>query len=127
MAAIGRVTALVLECSDARALAAFWSRVLDLEVIESDAEPGWVTLGRTPERRLCFQEVDGYTPPEWPGETGEQQMHLDVLVEDLPGAARAVVALEATPLTDVLDPDDGEWQIFADPAGHPFCLVTTPE
>jgi len=125
MTGVGRLTALVLECSDAPALAAFWSDVLGLEVLI--AEPGWVSLGRTAERRLCFQAVDGYRPPTWPGGAGDQQMHLDVLVEDLDAATRAVIDLGATALTDVLDPEDKEWRIFADPAGHPFCLLTAPE
>jgi hypothetical protein len=45
-------------------------------------------------------------------------MHLDVMVEDVPGSYDAVLALGATKL------DGGD--VFADPAGHPFCLIKRP-
>ncbi|HLN76597.1 MAG TPA: VOC family protein [Nocardioidaceae bacterium] len=77
--------------------------------------------------RICFQTVPGYQPPEWPGGRGAQQMHLDVLVADLEEATRSVLGWRAPLLTDVLDPGAKQWRIFADPAGHPFCLVTVPE
>ena len=54
-----------------------------------------------------------------------QPMHLDVLVEDLATAEARVSALGATPLSDVLDPGPTQWRIYSDPAGHPFCLVTS--
>ncbi|MBV9594543.1 MAG: hypothetical protein JO147_12205, partial [Actinobacteria bacterium] len=46
-------------------------------------------------------------------------MHLDVMVDDLDAAGRAVLALGATasPAGD---------HIYADPAGHPFCLTRRP-
>jgi len=46
-----------------------------------------------------------------------QQMHLDVMVEDVEAAAPRVLALGARRL-------DGD--VFADPAGHPFCLIRRP-
>jgi hypothetical protein len=45
-------------------------------------------------------------------------MHLDVMVDDLADATVAVRELGATPL-----PGD---HVFADPAGHPFCLIPRP-
>jgi hypothetical protein len=47
-----------------------------------------------------------------------QQIHLDVMVEDVAGSYDAVLALGATKL------DGGD--VFADPAGHPFCLIKRP-
>ncbi|MFG1925114.1 VOC family protein [Cryptosporangium sp. NPDC048952] len=62
---------------------------------------------------VCFQPVPGYQPPRWPDPAFPQQAHLDVRVEDLDVATERVLAHGATPLTD---------RVFADPAGHPFCL-----
>jgi hypothetical protein len=45
-------------------------------------------------------------------------MHLDVMVEDVAEAAGRVLALGASRL-------DGD-NVFADPAGHPFCLIPRP-
>jgi hypothetical protein len=46
-------------------------------------------------------------------------MHLDVMVEDVAAATPSVLALGATLL-------DGAGGVFADPAGHPFCLIRRP-
>lgn len=45
-------------------------------------------------------------------------------VADLATGARQVLALGAHTLSEVVEPGPGEWQVFVDPAGHPFCLVT---
>jgi hypothetical protein len=46
-------------------------------------------------------------------------MHLDVMVDDVAEADAAVVALGARRLR----PGD---HVYADPAGHPFCLIPRP-
>ena len=47
-----------------------------------------------------------------------QQMHLDIMVESISEAMARVLALGARKL-------DGA-DVFADPAGHPFCLIKRP-
>jgi len=124
MGAVGRLADLVIDCPDATLLAQFWQAVLERDIEESD--DGWVTLGRGSDgHRLSFQQVDGYTAPSWPSQRHPQHMHLDVLVDDLSAAHRRVVALGAQAYGDVIDPGPKEWRIYADPAGHPFCLVTS--
>jgi hypothetical protein len=58
--------------------------------------------------------------PEWPAPDRSQQFHLDLTVDDLDAAEAAVLALGAKPL----DTDDRSrtFRVYADPAGHPFCL-----
>ncbi|WP_435887960.1 VOC family protein [Streptomyces niveus] len=51
-------------------------------------------------------------------------MHIDVKVPDLDVAEPQVLALGAT-LVDGSDKPVG-YRVYADPAGHPFCLVTPP-
>lgn len=125
MSAVGRLTQLVLECRDPCVEATFWQRVLDLPPATGDDE--WLTLDWEPVGRLSFHRVPDHEPPQWPGPSGEQQIHFDLLVDDLPEASATVIAAGGQPLTDVLDPGPKAWRIFADPAGHPFCLVTVPE
>jgi hypothetical protein len=122
---VGRLTQLVMECHDAEELAGFWQVVLDLP--EPEGGPDWLTLRWEPVGRFSFHRVDGYRPPAWPGERGEQQVHFDLLVEDLDDASMMVENAGARPLTDVQDPGPKAWRIYADPAGHPFCLVSVPE
>jgi hypothetical protein len=46
-------------------------------------------------------------------------MHVDVLVDDIDAGEAKVLALGATRL-----PGEGRgFRVYADPAGHPFCLV----
>lgn len=123
--AVGRLTQLILECDDAERLAAFWQKVLDLPEPEGNSD--WLTLRWEPVGRFSFHRVPGYRPPSWPGERGEQHVHFDLLVDDLGDAGRAVEKAGARPLTEVLDPGPKAWRIYADPAGHPFCLVSAPE
>lgn len=125
MPAIRRLTQLVFECKDATAEALFWQKVLDLAPATGDDQ--WLTLDWEPVGRLSFHRVSDYEPPQWPGHRGELQVHLDLLVDDLSEACAAVEAAGGHPLTDVLDPGPKAWRIYADPAGHPFCLVTVPE
>ena len=123
MTAVGTIRTIAIECRDPAPVADFWSAVLDRPVVQRDDD--WWALERHPgEPRLCFEVTDGYEPPVWPGEHGEQQTHLDIEVDDLDAARAAVLGLGAEQLTDVIDPGDEQWQVFADPAGHPFCLVT---
>lgn len=123
MSAIGTIRSIVLECGDPEPLAEFWSAMLDLPIVQREAD--WWSLGPGPGGpKLAFQVVDAYEAPAWPGVHGEQQVHLDIEVDDLAPAAARAIELGARQLTDVIAPGDEEWQVFADPAGHPFCFVT---
>jgi len=62
--------------------------------------------------------------PDWPDGTPEQQIHLDLWVEDLAAAHDRVMSLGAKVLKPAAADVDSvdNFQVFADPAGHPFCL-----
>ncbi|MCP2265098.1 VOC family protein [Promicromonospora thailandica] len=103
------------DCPDASGLAGFWAQVLGVPVTY-DAD-GVAMLGGS--RPLLFQSVEGYNAPRWPDPAYPQQLHLDIEVPDLDAGEAAVLALGATRL-----PGEGSgFRVFADPAGHPFCLV----
>ncbi|MGW0647252.1 VOC family protein [Streptomyces umbrinus] len=85
------------------------------------SQPGdWVDLRLPDGRALAFQAAPGHVPPKWPAPDGSQQFHLDLTVEDLDAAEKEVLALGATVL-EAADRGRG-WRVYADPAGHPFCL-----
>ena len=114
--AIARFPSLVLDCPDARALATFYGALLDWKV---DASDDWAEIRADYGQCICFQQVEDYTPPQWPGQHVPQQMHLDVMVEDLDAGEAAVLELGATKA----DHQPGTtFRVFLDPAGHPFCL-----
>ena len=53
------------------------------------------------------------------GEVG-MQMHLEFLVDDLEATGARVLAAGATRFDH--QPNDDHCFVYADPAGHPFCL-----
>ena len=58
-------------------------------------------------------------PYYWPDPDRPQQFHLDVYVTDVDEAEPKVLALGARRLPG----GGGDFRVFADPVGHPFCLV----
>jgi catechol 2,3-dioxygenase-like lactoylglutathione lyase family enzyme len=114
------VQTVVLDCSDAHEMAAFYGALLGWE--PTFTEPNWVLM-RNPEGGvgLSFQAEPDYVPPVWPQTSGGQRMmlHLDIRVDDLEAAGAFAVEAGAT-LADFQPQDDV--RVFFDPAGHPFCL-----
>ena len=97
------------------ALANFYGAMLDWKIETSD---GWAEIRAESGNCISFQQVEGFHAPTWPGQEHPQQMHLDVMVDDVAAAATLVLELGAVRL-----PGEG---VFADPAGHPFCLIPRP-
>lgn len=114
--AIARYPSFVLDCPDAGALATFYGALLDWEVkIEADWAEARADYGQC----ICFQQVADYSAPDWPGQEVPQQMHVDVIVDDLDAGEAAVVELGATKHEHQ---PGTSFRVFLDPAGHPFCL-----
>jgi predicted enzyme related to lactoylglutathione lyase len=114
--AIARYPAFVLDCPDPEALATFYGALLDWPVKTSD---GWAEIRADYGDCIGFQRVESYRPPQWPGQDVPQQMHLDVNVDDLDEAEKAVMELGATKAEHQ---PGTTFRVFLDPAGHPFCL-----
>ena len=114
---IGRRHHLVIDCREPERVAAFWSAVLGEPI--TYAEDDFVVVTRDDRTSgLAFQRVPDHRPPSWPDPAVPQQLHLDVMVDDVAAAATLVLELGAVRL-----PGQG---VFADPAGHPFCLIPRP-
>ncbi|MFH8221765.1 VOC family protein [Streptomyces sp. NPDC018057] len=114
--ALAKLGVVVLDCPDPRALAGFYAGVLG-GTVEGEGE--WVDLKVPGGAALAFQRAPGWVPPKWPAADASQQFHLDLEVEDLDTAEQGVLALGAKPLAH---PDGKGFRVYADPAGHPFCL-----
>jgi predicted enzyme related to lactoylglutathione lyase len=114
--AIARYPSFVMDCPDPTALANFYGGLLGWKVQANDE---WGEIRSDDGQCICFQPVAGYTPPAWPDQDVPQQMHLDVMVEDLDAAEPAVLALGATKAEHQ---PGTSFRVFLDPAGHPFCL-----
>ena len=110
----------VFDAADLEPESRFWSGVLDGTV---DAEDDWHMVMVDGAPRVGVQLAPDHVPPDWPGGEPKQQIHLDLWVEDFPSSHDRVMSLGATLLQEAERGDGDGFQVYADPAGHPFCLV----
>ncbi len=123
-------TTLTVDCADAEALGAFYSRLLGWDITARDGV-GWLQL-RNPQGgiSLNIQAEHTYEAPVWPEQPGHQakMMHFEVLVDDLETAVQLVRELGGNEaLGQPADRDRTRLRIMLDPAGHPFCLFVDGE
>jgi catechol 2,3-dioxygenase-like lactoylglutathione lyase family enzyme len=114
-----RLSSVAINCPNATELAAFYADITGGQI--TFADPAWATVNG-PGGRIDFQTVADYTPPTWPEPISPIQMHLDFCVDDLAAAEARVLAAGATKYD--VQPNPDHCFVFADPAGHPFCLST---
>jgi catechol 2,3-dioxygenase-like lactoylglutathione lyase family enzyme len=131
----------VFDTTDARALAEFYRAVLGYEYRPGDEPPAegepdpsgsdWlVLLAPAGSGRLAFQQVERVDPSTWPDPAVPQQLHLDLAVpsaDELAAQHRRIVGLGARVLLDRSDDPHEALYVFADPAGHPFCVFVASE
>jgi catechol 2,3-dioxygenase-like lactoylglutathione lyase family enzyme len=126
----------VLDTTDARGLAEFYRQLLGLQYRPGDEPPpagepdpngaDWLVLrDAAGSNRLAFQQVAELPRSTWPDNEHPQMLHLDLTVpsaEELDRQHQRALALGAEVLLDRSDdPDEALW-VYADPAGHPFCI-----
>jgi hypothetical protein len=114
----------VFDAADLGSESAFWAGVLGGHVVPDDDE-GWHSVVDADGRwRMGVQRAPGHVPPDWPN-GAPQQIHLDLHVDDVEAARAAhdeIVALGARLLwAGDTDAPEGH-RVYADPAGHPFCI-----
>lgn len=117
--AIARFPRIVVDCPEPRVLAAFYGELLGWSV---DASDDWADIRADYGQSISFQQVEGYVPPRWPTQEVPQQMHLDLMVDDLDDGEREVLALGGTKAEHQ---PGTTFRVFLDPAGHPFCLCVS--
>jgi catechol 2,3-dioxygenase-like lactoylglutathione lyase family enzyme len=114
---IGRLHHAVFDCANPAALAEFYSQLLGWPVTYRSDD--WVVVAANDTSSgLAFQLSPDHRAPTWPDPAVPQQAHFDVMVEDPDEAGVRVLGLGARQLP-------GE-HVYADPAGHPFCLIRRP-
>lgn len=112
---LGRV---VLDCPDPAAMASFYGQLLRMPV-RVDDRPDRIVIARDADTlpMPAFQRVANYVPPKWQDPARPQQMHFDLIFDDRDTAEQMAVQLGAIRM-----PPPGFGHVYADPAGHPFCL-----
>ena len=109
---LGTIT---VDTIDARALAAWWARVLDGSVDDfPDAKIHVVRTDRLKGLNLAFQQTTNPTP-------GKNKIHLDFGAADRSSIVAGLVALGAQRVEDHVFRGLG-WTVLADPDGNHFCV-----
>lgn len=117
-----RLAGVTFECADPTPVAAFWAEVLRIPTRVVDTTDRVVIGNEHAGLRVGFVRAADFRPPTWPEATYPQQVHLDIPVYDGDVAADLMADLGAVRL-----PSGGSCPVFADPAGHPFCLCTNSQ
>ena len=120
----------VIDTTDVRGLAEFYRGLLGLRYRPGDEEPAegedWLVLTDAQGARvLAFQKVERLTRTTWPADDVPMQLHLDFTVtgrDALEQSRARAESLGAELLFDRTDDPDEPLYVFADPAGHPFCV-----
>lgn len=126
---------MVLDTTDARALAEFYRELLGYQYRAGDEppddeRPDWLVL-RDPngDARMAFQLVEDLPSSTWPANGVPQQLHLDLTVNSkasLDVQHERALRLGARLLLDRSDDEQEPLRVYADPAGHPFCVFVAP-
>jgi hypothetical protein len=121
-AAPGMIARIVIDCPDPQVLADFYGQFLRMPE-RRETSPDRILIARDPATfpMLAFQRAENYIPPRWPDPAYPAQMHFDLTFDDRAAAERRATELGATwikPLNKKQFP-----HVYADPAGHPFCLL----
>jgi hypothetical protein len=127
---------IVLDGTDARELAEFYRKLFGLRYRPGDEPPAagepdergqdWLVL-QNPYGgpQLAFQQNPELIPTTWPDGKVPMQLHLDTTVEsvaELDAQHERALALGASMLYDRSADPDEPLRVYADPAGHPFCI-----
>jgi catechol 2,3-dioxygenase-like lactoylglutathione lyase family enzyme len=126
----------VLDCTDARRLAEFYRQLLGFTYRGGDEPPApgepdrngedWLVL-RNPagDIGLAFQQVAELPEATWPEGPYPQMLHLDlsvVSVAEFEAQHTRALELGARVLDDRSADPQEPLRVYADPAGHPFCI-----
>jgi catechol-2,3-dioxygenase len=108
--------AATIDAPDAAALARFYAALLGMAVTYEGPEGALISGDG---KSVMFQQISDYNPPRWPDPAYPQQAHLDIAADDMDAGEARALELGASRL-----PGGGAgFRVFADPAGHPFCLT----
>ena len=129
-----QLTATVLDAPDPPALAEFYRELLGLAYRSGDEPPrsgvdergqDWLVLRNPGGIQLAFQQVADLPEVTWPEGPHPQMLHLDITVDamaDFEAEHEHATALGARLLLDRSDDPEEPLRVYADPAGHPFCI-----
>ena len=128
------IASVVLDGTDIRVLAEFYRQLFGLKYGPGDEPPAegqpdpkgedWLVL-QGAGVSVAFQQVAEQAPSTWPDAAVPQQLHLDTSVpsvEELNHQHDRALSLGARLVLDRSEDQAEPLRVYADPAGHPFCI-----
>lgn len=128
--AFPRLRSVVLDTTDVPRLAEFYRLLLGWSYPAGHDVEGvtdWLAIVGPAGERLSFQQVEALPPTTWPDAEVPQQLHLDLQVDtraDLEETHRRALDLGAVVRLERTDDPEEPLRVYADPAGHTFCVFT---
>jgi hypothetical protein len=112
----GRIARIVFDCISPRALATFYEDLLDMGARVQDTPERVVIATEPGGPMLAFQRAQS-AAPRWPDPAYPAQVHLDLAFDDRDRALARMEDIGAVHLATL-----SHHSVYADPAGHPFCV-----
>ncbi|GMU78804.1 MAG: lactoylglutathione lyase [Acidimicrobiia bacterium] len=106
---------MVVECDDPHALADFWCRVLNYQVVYRTDDIVDIAAGPQTFPGIEFLRVQEREPRK-------SALHVDLNPDDQAAEVARLVALGARRI-DVGQSPDAAWVVLADPEGNAFCVL----
>ena len=113
--AVGWMRSLVIDAHDPAGLAAFWCRVLDVEVVEQESD--WVQLSPDPGGTFLAFQPSSATRPD------RLVARPDIEVTDIDRARARVEELGGSYVRTIHELKGDHHFVMSDPEGNEFCLV----
>ncbi len=117
-----RVSHLTIDCRNAYTLSTWWKQVLGYADVDGDPNlPGHeecMIVDPTNTHHLLFIEVPDH-------KVAKNRLHLDLRPTDgrRDEEIDRVLAVGATQVADLRNPDGTGWMVLADPEGNEFCML----
>ncbi len=115
LGAVGWMRSVVIDAADPAVLAAFWCKVLDVEVVEEAAD--WVQLSPDPGGTFF-----AFQPSDRPRPTG-LVARPDIEVTDIDRARDRVIGFGGAYARTIQELKGDHHYVMTDPEGNEFCLV----
>ena len=110
---MGRLNCIVIDCADAKKVAAFWAAALD--GYEVDEGEDWITVKSESDPLIYFEVV-----PE--GKAVKNRLHLNLKAANRTAEVARLVGLGASEVEDITVGEGFTWTNMRDVEGNEFCV-----
>ena len=122
MSSVANLYMVNLDCADPRAMAGFYSALLDWDVPHCEDEVLMISDGTT---SIGFGRTEDYRPPKWPPKPTRFLSAITSISASKTSPERKPLPWTWPLTVPDFQPGGERWRVLLDPEGRPFCLVTS--